>query len=278
MRIKVTTSINVRSNTVPSSPSQAIDAFPPLPEKSRIIVEKVRSTAPLPLLFSQPNMATSRFMASQRPPRGSRLSAWIHGISVVNEDRGRASTHNRNTSHTSTYCYSRTPRRRSQDRVTGLRPLNSTRGVIDPEHSPTRGTFPFLAGAQLRDHERPLQIYSGNSAGTYRDTGHAQVKSCHRRTRTKSNQKKGRKTSLANTSDPKVRQKIIGSFAFGTILAILLIICTLCSFHAPSTFPLPTPSSTSRLTTQQISRSQSPTPSPAQPSTPSSSSSSSSSP
>lgn len=245
MRIRVTTSINVRSNTLPSPPSQAVDVFPPSPENAQSVVGKVRSKSPLPFYSSHLDMATSRFMASQRPPRGSRLSAWIHGISVVNEDRGRASTHNRNASHTSTYCYSRTPRRRSRDRVTELRPLNSSRGIVDPVHSPAHGTFPVSAGAHPGDYQRPWQTYNGGPTGIPRETAHAQARFCHRRTRTKSNQKKGQKPSLANPSDPKVRQKAIGSLASGTILAILLITCTLSSPPI-----LPTLSSTSKLTTR----------------------------
>ncbi len=232
MRIRVTTSINVRSNTVPSTPVQAVDAFPPSLQEGHNFVEKVRSKSPLPFLPTRSDMATSRFMASQRPPRGSRLSAWIHGFSVVHDERGRPPTHNRKTSQTNTYCYSRTPRRKSRDRVTGLRPVNSTRGVIDPVHSPSHSTFPVLARSQQGEHP---SAYDGYQTRPLTDIRHPPSQTRHRRTRTKQVRKKGQQPFLVNTSDPKIRWKIIGCLLFGTILAILL---TTCTTSLPSPHPL----------------------------------------
>ncbi len=227
MRIQVTTSISVRSNTAPSTPVQAVNAVPLSLGEGQNIVEKVRSQSPLPYLPTLSNMATSRFMASQRPPRGSRLSAWIHGFSVVNDDRRRPPPHNRKTSHTHTYCYSRTPRRRDHDRVTGLRPVNSTRGVIDPVHSPSHGTFPVLAHTQGYGHpQRGLSTYDGYPARLVTNTGHSRSETRHQRTRTKQVHKKGQQPLLVDTSDPRIKWKIIGSLISGTILAILLTTCT----------------------------------------------------
>lgn len=226
MRIRVTTSINVRSNTAPSTPVQAVDAFPPLLEEAQNVVEKVRSKSPLPHLTTRSNMGTSRFMASQRPPRGSRLSAWIHGFSIVNDDRGRQSTHHRKTSHTSTQCYSRTPRRRSRNRGTGLRPANSTRGVIDPVHSPSHGTFPVLARNQEAEHQqRPLLAYDGHRARPLTEMVNPPSETRHRRTGVKQARQKGQQSCLVNTLDPKIRWKIIACLLFGTILVILLTTC-----------------------------------------------------
>ena len=227
MRIRVTTSINVRSNTISSTPVQAVDAFPPLPEEGQNTVEKVRSKSPLPFFPTRSDMATSRFMASQRPPRGSRLSAWIHGFSTVNDDRGRPSKHNRKVSHTSTYCYSRTPRRGSQDPATRLRPVNSIRGVIDPVHSPSHGTFPTLTHNQEgEDHYRAHPTYNDYQARMVPEMGRAPPETRHRRTRTKQVRKNGQQAFLVNTPDPIIRRKTIGCLLFGTLLTIVLTSCT----------------------------------------------------
>lgn len=233
MRIRVTTSINVRSNTVPPTPVHATDDFTPLPEENKNLVEKVRSKSPLPFLPTRSDMTTSRFMASQRPPRGSRLSAWIHGFSVVSDDRGRPSAHNRKTSHTSTYCYSRTPRRRSQNRATGLRPINSTRGIIDPVHSPSLATFPLSAPSQEGGGLfPPMSAHDAQQARMLTETGDVQLKSRHERTRNKQVRKKDQRHFPLNTSDRKIRRKLVGCLFVGTVLTILLTTC----MHSSSLF------------------------------------------
>lgn len=241
MRIRVTTSINVRSNTVPSTPAQVNDEFPVLTDVKKI-VEKSRSKSPLPFLTPRSNMPSSRFKESQRIPRGSRLSAWLHGFSVVNDERGRPAAHNRKASHTSTYCYSRTPRRRSQDRANGLRPVASTRGVIDPMHSPSTGAWP--TNPQNQDRRDQYRLHSNYGAYQTRNLtgmGFLRPKSHHRRPRTKAMQKKGEKSCFPQVTDPKIKRKIIGCLVFGTLLTIVLTICE-------SSFPPLRPLSPSRTT------------------------------
>ena len=96
MRIKVVTSINVRSSPFASPRVVVQDAFPD-PDGDAIlgkISSALRSLSP----DQHPRM--DRLIASQRIPRGSRLSGWLHGSSVRNNDRRRPSNHTRNTSHT----------------------------------------------------------------------------------------------------------------------------------------------------------------------------------
>lgn len=236
MRIRVTTSINVRSNTVPSTPALVHDA---LPEdwNNYIIPEKRNPTSTMPSLES----AQSRLLASQRIPKGSRLSAWLHGCSVVGNQQRPTVAHHRKVSHTTTQCYSRTPRRsRTQNRPTGLRPANSTRGVIDPVHSPTTACWPLS--------NRSFDDLGGRDRHPYRFEPYtpwtpATASSPHLKSGTRG-QKKIHKSSkkpqrqrlcFPHVTDPKLRHKIFGTLFFGTLLCLVLTTCT---------FPLPPPRKT----------------------------------
>lgn len=96
MRIKVVTSINVRSSPFASPRVVVQDAFPD-PDGDAILGKISSALRSLPP-DQHPRM--DRLIASQRIPRGSRLSGWLHGSSVRNNDRRRPSNHTRNTSHT----------------------------------------------------------------------------------------------------------------------------------------------------------------------------------
>ena len=226
MRIRVTTSINVRSNTVPPSPIQVNDDFPQ-PEEREQRIEKTRSKSPIPFLPPLQDMAMSRFKASQRPPTGSRLSAWLHGASAMNDDRGRPRAHNRKISHTSTYCYHQTPRRRSAERPTGLRPAASTRGVIDPVHSPTAPAWPMPPqGHHTRNQQRPLSPVDAYQTRMLAEMGFPPSKTRHRKGVAKPLHIKHERKCFPHIADRKIRQKAIGCVFFGTLLTIILTICT----------------------------------------------------
>jgi len=236
MRIQVTTSINVRSNTVPPTPTQSDNASSQ-PEENRRKIETPRSKSPIPFLPPLPDMATARFKASQRPPPGSRLSAWLHGTSVLNNGRGRSTNHNPKASRTSTYCYHQTPRRRSRDRTTGLRPVASTRGVIDPVHSPTTGAWPVPPrGQEMRHPNRPLSPLDAYQTRMLKEMGYPAPNTRDRRRKTSEGHRKSNRTCFPRIKDPKIRRKAIGCLFFGNILAIILTICTF-PFSCPPTAP-----------------------------------------
>ena len=225
MRIQVRTSINVRSNTAPSTPALVNEA---LPEnwKDHIIKEK-KSAPEMPTLVES---AQSQFIASQRPPQGSRLSAWLHGSSAIGNERRPKATR----SYTTTQCYSRTPRRgRSQHQPTALRHTASTRGVIDPVHSPTSSSWPLSNESfevrRDRDRDRRLSTLEPYQAITRREPLYPQSKTGPQRkgTRKVVVRKKGDRTCLPAVADPKIRRKIIGCLFFGTLLTIVLTTCTL---------------------------------------------------
>ena len=219
MRIRVTTSINVRSNTVPPTLAPVDDEFPE-PEEIRKNVEKPRSKSPIPFL-PLPDMATARFKATQRPPPGSRFSAWLHGTSTLGTDRSRHTTHARQTSHISTYCYHQTPRRRSRERMTGLRPANSTRGMIDPVHSPNMGIWP--ASPRGRENDRPLSPLDTYQTRMLKEMGYSQ--NGRRSTKSAQSQRTQARACFPQIKDPQIRAKAIGCLVFGPMLAIILTIC-----------------------------------------------------
>lgn len=225
MRIKVTTSINVRSNTVPPTPIEHEDAAPQV-EQSRRPLEKTRSKSPIPFLPPLPDMAALRFKATQRPPRGSRLSAWLHGTSGRHGEGDRLSGHARDISHTSTYCYHQTPRRTSRVGSSGLRPTASTRGIIDPVHSPTTGARPNLPYNQgRRVHDAPLSPLDAYQRRLRMEMGHPSSNPRHRRTKTKTTHTRQSRKCLPHLRDPRAQRKAIGSLVVGTILAVVLAIC-----------------------------------------------------
>ena len=229
MRIRVTTSINVRSNTIPSTPAQVEDDFPPPPplKGASSITERARSKSPIPLLTCRNDMSSSRFMARQRPPKGSRLSAWLHGFSIVDNDRGRAAAHSRQISHTSTYCYSRTPRRRSRKRNHEFRPANSTRGLIDPDHPLISDTdqTPF-PDPQEGDLQRPPSTHEPCELTALPEMGCSQYYVPQKRTKQLLKNRQEREY-LPKFKASKIRNKVLGCLFFGTILTILLTTCML---------------------------------------------------
>ena len=225
MRIRVTTSINVRSNTVPSTPALVHDA---LPEdwNNYIIPEKRNPTSAMPSLES----AQSRLLASQRIPKGSRLSAWLHGCSVVGNQQRPTVAHHRKVSHTTTQCYSRTPRRsRTQSRPTGLRPANSTRGVIDPVHSPTTACWPLSSRSfdDLRGRDRQPHTFEPYTPRTPATASSPHLKSgTNRQKKIHKSSKKPQRICFPHVTDPKLRHKIFGTLFFGTLLTLVLTACT----------------------------------------------------
>ncbi|KAK3173661.1 hypothetical protein OEA41_006993 [Lepraria neglecta] len=210
----------MHSNTAPSTPALVNEA---LPEnwKDHIIKEK-KSAPEMPTLVES---AQSQFIASQRPPQGSRLSAWLHGSSAIGNERRPKATR----SHTTTQCYSRTPRRgRSQHQPTALRHTASTRGVIDPVHSPTSSPWPLsnesFGVRRDRDRDRRLSTLEPYQAINRGEPLYPQSKTGPQRkgTRKVVVRKKGDRTCLPAVTDPKIRRKIIGCLFFGTLLTIVL--------------------------------------------------------
>ncbi|CAF9920481.1 hypothetical protein IMSHALPRED_004918 [Imshaugia aleurites] len=210
MRIKVVTSINVRSSPFASPRVVVQDAFPE-PHGDAILGEKFstfRSFAP----GQHPRM--DRFIASQRIPRGSRLSGWLHGSSVRNNDRRRPANHTRTTSYTSTYCFAAAEQERH---APSIRSYPSTRGLIDPVHSPTYGPRQLTYGSDPR-HDAYLKRLRAEMGTLPRE--HCSKR--RHRQRSKREPAKKERLCFPQIKDSKMRQKIIGCVFFGTLLTIVL--------------------------------------------------------
>ena len=218
MRIKVVTSINVRSSPF-ASPRIAIQETFPEPENGDAILEKSSRTTPSLAPGLLPSM--DRFIASQRIPRGSRLSGWLHGSSVRRNDRRKPPTHTRKPkiSHTSTYCFA-AAEREHQDHAPGIRSYPSTRGLIDPVHSPTYGPRQLTYGPDPR-HDAYLQRLRAEMGSVPRERC---SKKRHQQ-RSKHSPAKSERLCFPQIKGLKMRQKMIGCFLFGTLLTIVLITC-----------------------------------------------------
>ena len=224
MRIKVVTSINVRSSPY-TSPSSAIQVAFPESERRDAVLENR-----LPAIHSSASDQLSRMdrlIASQRIPHGSRLSGWLHGSSVRSKDTKKPPVHPRKpkTSHTSTYCFAGTERGDEQH-APGIRSYPSTRGVIDPVHSPTYGPTQLTHGPDPRHlaYLERLRAELGSAPREHRSKKHHQQKSKRAPARPE-------RFCFPQIKNSKLRQKIMGSFFFGTLLTILLTTCT-SSVHA----------------------------------------------
>ena len=192
MRINVVTSINVRSSPFAS-----------------------------PRVVTQEALKMDRFIASQRIPRGSRLSGWLHGTSVRNNDARKPRVHARKTSHTSTHCFA-TADGRHQNHAPGIRSYPSTRGVIDPVHSPTNGPRQLTYGSDPR-HDAYLQRLRAELGSRPREHG---TKNGHgHRQRPKRTPPRNQRLCFPQIKDAKMRQKIFGCLFFGTLLTIILTTC-----------------------------------------------------
>ena len=224
MRIKVVTSINVRSSPF-TSPSTATQHAFPEPEGRDANLEKASPAirSPAPGLLQR----MDRLIASQRIPRGSRLSGWLHGSSVRRSDGNRPPVHARKTktSHTSTYCFA-AAEQGHQTQAPGIRSYPSTRGVIDPVHSPTYGPRQLTYGSDPR-HAAYLERLRA-------ELGSVPRKQCSKKRngqKSKQSPAKDERFCFPQIKDLKLRQKMIGCVFFGTLLTILLTTCKSC--HPP---------------------------------------------
>ena len=218
MRIKVVTSINVRSSPY-NSPSSAIQVAFPESERRDAVLERTLPAIPSSASGQLPKM--DRLLASQRIPHGSRLSGWLHGSSVRSKDTKKPPVHPRKSkiSHTSTYCFAGAEGG-NDHHTPGIRSYPSTRGVIDPVHSPTHGP------GQLTHGPDPRHL-------AYLDRLRAELGSVPREHRSKKNHPQKPKRAPARPDrfcfpqikGVKLRRKMIGCFFFGTLLTIVLTTC-----------------------------------------------------
>ena len=215
MRINVVTSINVRSSPF-TSPTVVIQKAFPEPERGHAILEK--SSPAMPSLAPGQHPRLDRSIASQRIPRGSRLSGWLHRSSVLGSDT-RPSAHTKSTSHTSTYCFA-AAEGGHQHHAPGIRSYPSTRGLIDPVHSPTYGPRQPTHGFDSRRdaYLERLRAEMGSPPREHRS------KRRHRQRSKRTPAKSGR-LCFPQIKDLKMRQKIIGCLIFGTLLTIVLTTC-----------------------------------------------------
>ena len=216
MRIKVVTSINVRSSLF-TSPTSAIQNPFPEPQRADAVIEQ-RSAAPA--LKRLPSM--DRFLASQRIPHGSRLSRWLHGSSVRGSDSKKPPPHTKKpkVSRTSTHCFA-TTEQGHQQHAPGIRSYPSTRDLIDPVHSPSRSPRQLAYGSDAR-HVAYLERLRAEMAST---PGERCGKSRSRQRSTRSPTKNER-LCFPQIKNVKTRQKAIGCLFFGTLLTIVLTTCT----------------------------------------------------
>ncbi|KAL9133130.1 MAG: hypothetical protein Q9175_005690 [Cornicularia normoerica] len=214
MRIKVVTSINVRSSPS-ASPRVVIQEAFPEPERGDAFLGK--SSAMLSLASGQhPRM--DRIIASQRIPRGSRLSGWLHGSSVWDNDRRRPPIPTRKISHTSTYCFA-AAERGPRYHASGIRSYPSTRGLIDPVHSPSYGPRQLTYGSVSR-HDAYLERLRAELGSLPRE--HGSKRQRRHRQRPKRAPTKAERLCFPQIRGLKMRQKIIGCLVFGTLLTIVL--------------------------------------------------------
>ena len=265
MRIKVVTSINVRSSPSVSPRTPVQEAFSE-PERRDAILKNCSPATPSLCPSQLPRM--DRFLASQRIPRGSRLSGWLHGSSVRSNDGKGPAIHTRKpkTSHTSTYCFA-AAEPGHQHQAPGIRSYPSTRGVIDPVHSPTYSPRQLTYGSDPR-HDAYLQRLRAELGSAPREHS---SKRRHQQ-RSKRSPAKNERLCFPQIKDLKMRQKVIGCLFFGSLLTILL---TTCKFLPSWSQYLP-PTWATFTNDLQTSPSQYPNPCTAPPSMASSSSSSSS--
>ena len=217
MRIKVVTSINVRSSPY-TSPSSAIQVAFPESERRDAVLEK--SFPAIPSASGQLSRM-DRLIASQRIPHGSRLSGWLHGSSVRSKDTKKPPIHPRKpkTSHTSTYCFAGAERG-DEHHAQGIRSYPSTRGVIDPVHSPTYGPGQLTHGPDPR-HLAYLERLCAELGAVPRE--HRSKK--HNQQKSKRAPARPERFCFPQIKNVKLRQKMIGCFFFGTLLTILLTTC-----------------------------------------------------
>lgn len=214
MRIKVVTSINVRSSPFTSPSVATHHAFH---ERCDASLEKTSPSA-TPSLAPDQLSSMDRFIDSQRIPHGSRLSGWLHGSSVRGKDGKKPPVQTRKpkTSHTSTYCFA-AAEREHQHHAAGIRSYSSTRGVIDPVHSPAYAPRQLTYGSDPR-HEAYLQRLRVELGSVPRE--HSSKR--YHRQRPKRSPAKNERFCFPQIKDLKMRQKAIGCLVFGTLLTIVL--------------------------------------------------------
>ena len=194
--------------------------------------------------------APSLLTASQRPPAGSHLSAWLHGDSAVvrhHLDTKCRPTGKRKPVHVRSAT---APVQRSGDRSNllaprPLRPRASTMSVIDPVQSSnpsarTRTLSNSLYGAPRSRYNSTHAAFEASAvpplaSGALRDSvvreytrkGYRRHRHHHRH-QTAAWEKpssKPRPMCFPNITNRKIRQKSIGTLISGTLLTLVLTTC-----------------------------------------------------
>ena len=237
MRIRVTTSIDVCSTPLQPDGTPASRAPPKGQWGERKILKS--SDSRMPSFAPHQDSAASCFVAIQRPRKNSRLSAFLHGFSVVGNQTRNTSAQAGKASHHGAHHHSRSPHR-LRDRTPASRSRFSTRSIIDPGHSPVNATRPLGTGTPRtqRDPYRPITTYDAYQTRLLTEMGYipqTDTNERRHRRRAKRTQPRKKPALFPQISDQKARQKVYGCLLSGALLAVILTICTLLTSYPPHT-------------------------------------------
>ena len=167
------------------------------------------------------------FLARQRIPPGSHMSAWFHGVSVLgsrNDTEQRPQADRKVSQHHHSVL---TARSRLENYSPGLRSPTSTRSLIDPLQSPINFSRP-LTYDPFMDRPPIHGSYVHPAFTSPAAISHPPKKrriAYRHHLRPKQDHKAPRRTCLPYITDPHIRQKTFGTLISGIILIIVLTIC-----------------------------------------------------
>ena len=165
------------------------------------------------------------FLATQRVPPGSRLSAWLHGESVMNgEYRGRRAQNDRLASEEDTEALP-TSRYHFENCTPAVRSPSSTRSVIDPIQSPINFSRPLRSdGSRSCSDIQEHYVHPAFGSPVLIEPPKERKRGRGRRQPAKHSINAPRPTFF-NSQDPQVRRKSIGTLISGAFLIIVLTTC-----------------------------------------------------
>ncbi|KAL9128475.1 MAG: hypothetical protein Q9217_002853 [Psora testacea] len=151
------------------------------------------------------------------------MSAWFHGESVIGDsnDEKRPRDLRKVSQHRQP---AGTARARLENYSPGLRSPTSTRSLIDPEYSPRNFSRPLTYDPfadRAPSHGSYVRLAFA-SPTAIKHPPKKQIKPCRYRVRSNHDIKLTLRTCLPHTTNPRIRQKTIGTLVSGTLLMIVL--------------------------------------------------------
>ena len=164
-------------------------------------------------------------IATQRIPPGSRLSAWLHGESVMDRDSEGQQAHGAQHMSEKDVESMPTARHHFENYSPAHRSPASPHCMVDPLGSPINFSRPITHDLFVDiHHQHDSYVHPAFASPAIMESPKNQAKAHNQRPTAKHNLK-ATAPAFFHSKDPRIRRKSIGTLVSGTLLIIVLTTC-----------------------------------------------------